>query len=65
MHDLQQLLDQLKPTESEIDVHIPNECNQGHVPGNLNITIGNEQAFIKEIQSYERVFLYCHSGRRV
>ena len=52
MHDFQQLLDQLKPTERVINVGMQNEYNQRHVPGNLSISIGNEQAFIEEIQSY-------------
>tara|TARA_B100001996_G_scaffold379341_1_gene364941 strand:+ start:167 stop:1213 length:1047 start_codon:yes stop_codon:yes gene_type:complete len=64
MHDLHQLLDKLNPTERVIDVRKPNEYNQGHVPGSLNIPMGNEQAFIDEIRGYDRVFLHCHSGRR-
>jgi rhodanese-related sulfurtransferase len=43
---------------------MPSEYNQGHVPGSLNIPMGNEQAFIDEIRGYDRVFLHCHSGRR-
>ena len=64
MHDMYQLLDKLNPTENIIDVRMPSEFNQGHVSGSLNIPIGNEQAFIYEIHSYDRVFLHCHPGRR-
>ena len=64
MHDLYQLLDKLNPTERVIDVRMLSEYNQGHVPGSLNIPMGNEQAFIYEISGYDRVFLHCHSGRR-
>ena len=64
MHDLHQLLHQLKPTEKVIDVRSPEEYNQGHVPGSLNIPMGNENAFIEEICSYDRIFLHCHSGQR-
>ena len=42
---------------------MPSEYNQGHVPGSLNIPLGNEQAFFDEIRGYDRVFLHCHSGR--
>ena len=64
MHDLHQLLDKLKPTERVIDVRTPEEYNQGHVPGSLNIPMGNENEFIEEIRSYDKVFLHCHSGLR-
>ena len=63
MHDLYQLLDKLNLTERVIDVWMPSEYNQGHVPGSLNIPMGNEQAFIEESRGYNRVFLHCHSGR--
>jgi sulfur dioxygenase len=64
MNDLYKLLDNLNPTERVIDVQMPSDYNQGHMPGSLNIPMGNEQAFIDEIRGYDRVFLYCHSGRR-
>ena len=64
MNDLYQLLEKLNPTERVIDVRMPNEYNQGHVPRSLNIPRVNEQAFIDEIRGYDRVFLHYHSGRR-
>jgi len=64
MHDLYQLLDNLKSTERVIDVRTPSEYSQGHVPGSLNIPMGNEQSFLEEFSSYQRIFVYCHSGRR-
>ena len=64
MNDLYQLLDNLKTTERVIDVRTTNEYSQGHVPGSLNIPMGNEQSFLEELSSYKRVFVYCHSGRR-
>ena len=64
MHDLYQLLDNLKSTERVIDVRTPNEYSQGHVPGSLNIPMGNEQSFLEELSSYQRIFVHCHSGRR-
>jgi len=64
MHDLHQLLDELKSTERVIDVRTPEEYNRGHVPGSLNIPMGNENAFVEEIRCYDKVFLHCHSGLR-
>jgi len=64
MNDLYQLLDNLKSTERVIDVRTPNEYSQGHVPGSLNIPMGNEQSFLEELSSYQRIFVHCHSGRR-
>ena len=64
MHDLYQMMDNLKSTERVIDVRTPNEYSQGHVPGSLNIPIGIERSFLEELSSYQRVFVYCHSGRR-
>ena len=42
MNDLYQLLDKLNPTERVIDVRMPSEYNQWHVPGSLKIPMGNE-----------------------
>ena len=64
MHDLYRLLDKLNPAERVIDVRMPSEYNQWHVPGSLNIPMGNEQSFINEIRGYVRVFLHYHSGRK-
>jgi len=64
MHDFYQLLDNLKSTERVIDVRPPNEYSQGHVPGSLNIPMGNEQSFLEELSSYQKIFEHCHSGRR-
>ena len=64
MNDLYQLLDNLKSTERLIDVRTPNEYSQGHVPGSLNIPMGNEQSFLEELSSYQRIFVHCHSGSR-
>ena len=64
MHDLHQLLYKHNPAERIIDVRQPNEYKQGHVPGSLNIPMGNEREFIDEIRGYDRVFLHCNSRRR-
>ena len=64
MHDLYQMMDNLKSMERVIDVRTPKEYSQGHVPGSLNIPIGIERSFLEELSSYQRVFVYCHSGRR-
>lgn len=64
MHELYQILDRLHKTEKIVDVRTPHEFLQGHVPESLNIPMGTEQGFLSDLQSYERVFLYCHTGRR-
>ena len=58
-----QKLDKLNPTERIIDVRQPNDNNQGHVPGSLNISMGNEREFIDQISGYDRGFLHSNSGR--
>ena len=64
MNDLYQMMDNMKTTEKAIDVRTPKEYSQGHVPGSLNIPMGNEQSFLEELSNYQRIFVYCHSGRR-
>ena len=65
MQNLYRLLERLNPTERVIDVRMPSEFNQGHVPGSLNTPMENEHAFIEEICGYDRVLLHCHFGRKV
>ncbi len=64
MDDLYRTLENLTPRERVVDVRTPGEFAQGHVPNSLNIPMGNEAEFMDELRGYEKVFLYCHSGRR-
>jgi len=64
MHDLYKIFENLKSTERIIDVRTPKEYSQGHVPSSLNIPMGVEKSFLEELSSYQRIFVYCHSGRR-
>ena len=57
-------MDKINPPERVIDVRMDSVHNQEQVLQSLNITMGNEQAFIDEIRCYEIVFLHYHSGRR-
>jgi rhodanese-related sulfurtransferase len=64
----------VKPTEFKeksvnqilIDIRTPQEFNQGHIEGAININYF-DRSFIEEIGKYDRskpIFLYCRSGNR-
>lgn len=49
-----------------VDVRRPEEFSQGHIPGAINIDVGNE-SFTQEIGKLDRdktVLIYCRSGNR-
>ena len=64
MVDLHCILGMLKPEERVVDVRSPGEYSMAHVPKSLNVPMGGEQEFIEELRNYDKVYLYCHSGRR-
>ena len=64
MVDLHRILGMLKPEERVVDVRTPGEYAMAHVPKSLNVPMGGEQEFIEELRNYDKVYLYCHSGRR-
>ena len=64
MDDLHRILGTLKPEELVVDVRSPGEFLTAHVPKSLNIPMGGQHEFIEELRNYDKVYLYCHSGRR-
>ena len=58
-------LPHLSPEELLVDVRTPEEYAGGHIPGSQNIPfqeIGDQAEVLK---NYEKVYLYCRSGKRV
>lgn len=64
----------VKPTEFKeksinqviIDIRTPQEFNQGHIEGAININFF-DNSFIEQIGKYDKskpIFLYCRSGNR-
>ncbi len=64
MDDLHRILGVLNPEMRVVDVRTPGEYALAHVPKSLNVPMGGEQEFIEELRGYEKVYLYCQSGRR-
>lgn len=50
--------------QSMIDVREVHEFNQGHIPGAINIPLGQLRTRLSEIPKDRPVFLYCRSGMR-
>lgn len=62
-------VDQLKNDENAVilDVRTEDECNEGIIPGALNIDIHKGQGFIyliDELEKSKNYFIYCRSGAR-
>jgi len=55
---------QRKSKELIIDNRTEEEFATGRVPGSRNIPLGTEDQHIDELQEFELVYIYCHSGRR-
>jgi glyoxylase-like metal-dependent hydrolase (beta-lactamase superfamily II)/rhodanese-related sulfurtransferase len=64
MEQLHKVWQQNKETILIVDNRSPEEFSQGHVPGSKNIPLGEENKYLDELNRYEQVYMYCHSGRR-
>ena len=64
IHDLQKIHAVLSEGEAVVDCRTPKEYEAGHIPGALNVPMGNELERLGELQSLRKIYLYCHSGRR-
>ena len=64
MNDLHRVWQQLPDKVLVMDNRTPEEYARGHVPGSRNIPMGTENEHIDELRQYERIYLYCRSGRR-
>jgi glyoxylase-like metal-dependent hydrolase (beta-lactamase superfamily II)/rhodanese-related sulfurtransferase len=47
-----------------VDVRTPQEYGNGHVQGSINIPLGDEAQYLDKFKTYEKVYLFCRSGRR-
>lgn len=53
--------------EQLLDVRTPEEYNEGHIAGALNIDVkapGFEEKAVKELDKKRPIYVYCRSGRR-
>ncbi|MEM7563312.1 MAG: rhodanese-like domain-containing protein [Pseudomonadota bacterium] len=64
MNDLHQVWQELPDNTLIMDNRTPEEYAKGHVPGSRNIPLGTENDHVVELADFERVYLYCRSGRR-
>ncbi len=64
MNDLHNIWKTIDKEELIVDTRTPEEFNSGHVPGAVNIPFGSETSRANELKQYNRVYLYCRSGRR-
>ena len=64
MNDLHRVWQELPENVLVMDNRTPEEYARGHVPGSRNIPMGTENEHVDELKQYERIYLYCRSGRR-
>lgn len=64
IHDLQKIHAALSEGEAVVDCRTQKEYEAGHIPGALNVPMGNELERLGELQNLRKIYLYCHSGRR-
>ncbi|MDJ0776325.1 MAG: MBL fold metallo-hydrolase [Gammaproteobacteria bacterium] len=64
MDDLHGVWQDLPKSTLVMDNRTPDEFARGHVPGARNIPMGTENGHVDELRQFERVYLYCRSGRR-
>jgi sulfur dioxygenase len=64
MNDLHDAWLNLPDNVLVMDNRTPEEFARGHVPGSRNIPMGTENSHVVELRQYDRIYLYCRSGRR-
>ena len=64
IHDLLKIHAALSEGEAVVDCRTQKEYEAGHIPGALNVPMGNELERLGELQNLRKIYLYCHSGRR-
>lgn len=64
MDDLHKVWRALPASTLIVDSRTPAEYEIGHVPGSRNIPFGTEVQHADELKKFEKVYLYCRSGRR-
>lgn len=64
LQDLANAHANLKEGEVILDVRNPDEYEQGHIPGSLNIPLGDLEQRHEELRSYQAVYIHCKMGGR-
>ena len=64
MDDLHQNWQDIADNCLIVDNRTAEEFARGHVPGSRNIPMGTENERVDELNQFDRVYLYCRSGRR-
>ncbi|MBQ0721118.1 MAG: MBL fold metallo-hydrolase [Gammaproteobacteria bacterium] len=64
MSDLHTAWQQLGDNEAIVDNRRAEEFAEGHVPGSINLPLGSEGDRADELKAYDKVYMYCRSGRR-
>lgn len=64
MDDLHEIWQALPGDELIVDTRSEQEYDSGHVPGAVNIPFGEEVKHAESLKDYDKVYLYCRSGRR-
>ena len=64
VRDLQKILNAMSVDEVVIDCRTKDEYQAGHIPGAINLPMGKELNQLRELRDYQKIYLYCYSGRR-
>ena len=65
MNDLKDIYQNLAPGEIILDVRTPEEFNEGHLSGAINISHDQVKEHSEELKKYSKLYVHCRSGRRV
>jgi len=64
MNDLHRVWQDRPDNVLVMDNRTPEEYARGHVPGSRNIPMGTENELVDELRRYDKIYVYCRSGRR-
>lgn len=64
MVELEKIRKSLGPDDVILDVRTPEEFEEGHVPGAINISHENVSRHLPQLARYERIYVHCQSGKR-
>ncbi|MFT5219396.1 MAG: sulfur dioxygenase [Planctomycetota bacterium] len=64
MDQLHQVWQELPENTLIMDNRTAEEFNRGHVPGSRNIPMGTENEQVEALKEFDKIYLYCRSGRR-
>lgn len=64
IQDLSKKISKLEQGELILDVRMPEEYAQGHMPGSVGIPLDQLSGSLDKLRQYKKIYIYCHSGRR-